>query len=220
MSNTPKDSPLPQETTDTQSLETPKPTAEAAVSKGRSAPTTDTDLLFARSYFKSHNAARSYAEVFNVSNRDTAAANGHRKLMNDKVQTELARLGEIANNRGILTREKVEREIARVAFGNLADLSGEEIESIDDLARVSEDVSAMVKKVKRTSRYDKEGDLMSTTIEIEGHDKGGMLSLAANTLGMTKNQEQVGVTVIFQDSTDLEIVDIATSHAELPEDLE
>ena len=180
-----------------------EPTPEKAL---RTKATTHPHILFAREYFTSHNASAAYAKVYKVERNDTSATNGGKLLMISEVLQELARLGEIANNRGILTREKVEREIARLAFSNISDLAGQGIESVDDLEGLPEDTTAAIKKVKRTQRFDKEGGIMSETVEIEAYDKNAPLALAANILGMTKNQEALGVTVIFNDDTELHAV--------------
>ncbi len=161
------------------------------------------DLAFARAYFTSRNATQAYLSIHPRASVATAQTDGSKNLTKPRVQRELARLGEIAQKTSILTRERLEQEISRLAFSDLGDFE-ESVDSIDDVRKLPPRLSAAIRKVKKTKRFDKEGEVMSETCEVELHEKGPMVALAANVLGMTKNQESIGVTVVFKDSTDLE----------------
>jgi phage terminase small subunit len=142
---------------------------------------------FARRYFEHWNGAKAAREAGYSEN--SAAQEATRLLTYADVQAELARLAADSEQRGVLTREKVERELAIVGFSDISELAG--VESLENLQEKPEHTRKIVKRIKRTTRFNKETGDESTTVELETHDKVAALNLAAKSLGMLKDTVQL-----------------------------
>lgn len=142
---------------------------------------------FARCYFEHWNATK--AAIQAGYSEHTAKQQGSRLLTYADVQAELSRLAQDSEQRGVLSREKVERELAIIGFSDISELA--DVESVSDLQELPEHTRRAVKRVKRTVRFNKETGDETTTVELENHDKVAALNLAAKSLGMLKDNVQL-----------------------------
>ena len=152
------------------------------------------------------NRTKAYKEAgYAVINDNVAAVSGHNLLKKRKVQRLLAwRLNQLFEAEQIEVRQRrVIRELNRLAYSSLSDFCKWDesgvvtFKSMDDLTH---DALAAIKKIKcvRTVRYDKDGnETVSTTMEIEQHDKKGALDMLARASKLVgeKGAASVPITV-------------------------
>lgn len=135
----------------------------------------------------------------------TAQEQSSRLLSKVKVQQEISRRESLIQNKVIITKDKVIRELAKLAFSDIADhLTIDEYGCVQAVALADLPVGASraIKKVKERriiktipgakDRPDGE-QILESTFEYELHDKEAPLIQLGKELGMFRDRHEVNI---------------------------
>jgi hypothetical protein len=95
-----------------------------------------------------------------------------------------------------INREIIIEQLSALATSDISELAN--VDSLGDIASLHPRVRASVKKFKRktSTRTDEEGSQVTdVTTEFEMHSKDAALALAADVLGLRKDQQTQGTTI-------------------------
>lgn len=154
---------------------------------------------FAREYVKNgRNGTKAALTLPGITTENSAAVLASNLLRNDKVQAEIARLEKKLEERTLITKERVLKELAVIGFADMKDyvevLDGG-IVHIKPWKELPPDATRAVSKVKekKTIRADGEGDgegiVVDNSVEFAHHDKIKALAEISKLQGYYPKEE-------------------------------
>jgi len=134
----------------------------------------------------------------------TASKRGSELMARPEVQNALQEFIGKASKRSLLTVERVQEELARLAFSDPAELVDEH-GKLKPLHEIEPDARAVIASIESEELFDgvgKERERIGTLQKVKLWDKGKALDLAARHLGMVRESPQLQVgalTLVIQD---------------------
>lgn len=158
-------------------------------------------LAFCREYVVDYNATQAATRV--GYSPKTAKQQGSRLLTNVDLQKEIARRESLIENKVLVSKEKVIRELSKLGFSDIADhLTIDEYGCVQAVGidQLPPGASAAVKKVRERriikstqgTKDKPDGDqILDCTLEYELHDKINPLIQLGKELGMFRDKHEV-----------------------------
>lgn len=151
---------------------------------------TDAQKRFCDEYLIDLNATRAYKVAYKRCKKDeTARANSSRLLTNDNVKKYIAVKQEEIEKRTKITQDRVLKELAKIAFGDIRKLYTDNgaLRSIVDL---EDDIAGAISGVETYEEYEGRGEdreHVGDTKKVKMLDKTKALELIGKHLGMFKD---------------------------------
>jgi phage terminase small subunit len=159
---------------------------------------------FCREYVKDYNGTQAATRA--GYSRKTAQEQASRLLSKVIIQKEIARLEGLIENKTLISKEKIMRELAILGFSNMQDhITIDEVGCVQAVGMESLPIGASraIKKVKERRRTIKsiqgtkespsEDTVLESTFEFELHDKITPLINMGKELGMFRERKEIGL---------------------------
>lgn len=165
-------------------------------------PTTPAALRrehFCRRYVIHHNASKAYREVYDVEGA-TAEVNGSRMLRNAKVTARIEELEAEAMRRLEITKDRVERELARIGFASAKDFLNEN-GTFKAMHELTDDAAAAISSIEVDEIFEGSGKdrvWVGFNKKIKFWNKNGALELIGARFGIGVKKFEIGNPGDFQ----------------------
>lgn len=162
---------------------------------------TDKQKLFCDEYLKDFNATRAYKEAYPSCKKDaTARVNGCKLLTNTNIAEYIEQQKELLKSKMEITQERVLKEMARIAFGDIRKLYNEsgELKNIQDL---DDDTAAIITSIESTEEFDGYGqdrEQIGWTKKVKTADKTKALDMLGKYFGMFKEKVELNQDKPFE----------------------
>jgi phage terminase small subunit len=124
----------------------------------------------------------------------SAAVQANRLLNNVSVATVISNMLELRSERTQFTQDQVLRELAQLGMSNIINYRIDDDGNVSVAEGADSECMKAVKSVKRTLKYDKDGNKIIET-EVQLWDKVSALKMMAKHLGMLVDVHLVGGTI-------------------------
>lgn len=134
---------------------------------------------FAREWAKTGNKSEAYRRAYNCEGWKEGSINTEACKLSQRPNI-IQRFDELNKNAADLvgiTKAKILKELALMAFSNIVDTD------TNDISKLPENVQKAIKKQKRHTRYNKDGD-PTDHVEVEMHDKLKAIETINKMLGL------------------------------------
>jgi phage terminase small subunit len=155
---------------------------------------TDKQKVFCDEYIKDFNATRAYKVAYpNCKTDDSARKAGSRLLTYVDITTYIQKQKEKLQNKMEISQERVLKEIARIAFGDVRKLYNENggLKNIQDL---DDDTAAILTGIETTEEFEGYGqdrEQIGWTKKVKMADKTKALDMLGKYFGMFKEKVEV-----------------------------
>lgn len=150
---------------------------------------TDAQKRFCDEYLIDLNATRAYKVAYKRCKKDeTANVNGSKLLRNTKVKEYIAQKQAEIQKRTEITQDKVIKELAKIAFGDIRKLYTEN-GALRNIIDLEDDIAGAISGVETFEEYEGRGadrEYIGDTKKVKMIDKTKALELIGKHLGMFK----------------------------------
>ena len=150
---------------------------------------TDAQKRFCDEYLIDLNATRAYKVAYKRCKKDeTANVNGSKLLRNTKVKEYIAQKQAEIQKRTEITQDKVLKELAKIAFGDIRKLYTEN-GALRNIIDLEDDIAGAISGVETFEEYEGRGadrEYIGDTKKVKMIDKTKALELIGKHLGMFK----------------------------------
>lgn len=151
---------------------------------------TDAQKRFCDEYLIDLNATRAYKVAYKSCKKDeTANVNGSKLLRNTKVKEYIAQKQAEIQKRTEITQDKVLKELAKIAFGDIRKLYTEN-GALRNIIDLEDDIAGAISGVETYEEYEGRGEdreHVGDTKKVKMLDKTKALELIGKHLGMFKD---------------------------------
>lgn len=163
---------------------------------------TDLQKRVAEGYVTYNNISK--AAQFAGIEGDNARISAWQMLQYDEVQDYIEKLRLEQAERTFITADKVQAEIARLAFSDIRDYYNED-GLLKNPHELSDDAAAALSGIEIIEMFDKNGNKIGDTTKVKPYDKLAALDKLARRLGMFDADNKLRVITeqpMFKDDTD------------------
>lgn len=150
---------------------------------------TDAQKRFCDEYLIDLNATRAYKVAYKRCKKDeTANVNGSKLLRNTKVKEYIAQKQTEIQKRTEITQDRVLKELAKIAFGDIRKLYTEN-GALRNIIDLEDDIAGAISGVETFEEYEGRGadrEYIGDTKKVKMLDKTKALELIGKHLGMFK----------------------------------
>lgn len=162
---------------------------------------TDKQKIFCEQYLLDFNATRAYKVAYPDSKTDESArAGASRLLTNDNVQEYLEVRKKELGNKMEITQERVLKELARIAFGDVRELYDDKgsLKFIKDIDDDTASIIAGIETVEEFEGYGQDREQIGYTKKVKLADKTKALDMLGKYFGMFKEKVEVNQDKPFE----------------------
>lgn len=162
---------------------------------------TDKQKVFCDEYLKDFNATRAYKEAYPSCKKDsTARVNGSKLLTKANISEYIQGKKEELKNKTEITQERVLKEMARIAFGDIRKIYNENggLKNIQDLDDDTAAIITSIESVEEFEGYGQDREQIGYTKKVKTADKTKALDMLGKYFGMFKEKVEVNQDKPFE----------------------
>lgn len=162
---------------------------------------TDKQRIFCDEYLKDFNATRAYKEAYPSCKKDeTASAASSRMLRNVNIQSYIKEKKEQLKSKMEISQERVLKEMARIAFGDIRKLYNESggLKNIQDLDDDTAAIITSIESIEEFDGYGQDREQIGYAKKVKTADKTKALDMLGKYFGMFKERVEVNQDKPFE----------------------